>query len=67
VPGLNFDKIFAFGLTEPHYGSDASNLQTTATKVEGGYLLNGQKRWIGNATLGDTIVWAKNTSDKNKI
>lgn len=58
----------AFGLTEKDNGSDASGLQTTATKVEGGYLLNGNKRWIGNATFADyIIIWAKNLSDKNKV
>ena len=56
-----------FGLTEPLNGSDATGLQTTATKVDGGWLLNGQKRWIGNATFGDVIVWAKNAIDGNKI
>ena len=56
--GMKFEKIFCFGLTEPLNGSDASDLKTTATKVEGGYVLNGQKRWIGNATMGDVIVWA---------
>jgi acyl-CoA oxidase len=39
--GVNFDKIFCFGLTEPQNGSDASNLKATARKVEGGYILNG--------------------------
>jgi alkylation response protein AidB-like acyl-CoA dehydrogenase len=34
-------KIACFGLTEPENGSDATNLQTTARKVEGGYILNG--------------------------
>jgi acyl-CoA oxidase len=38
---IQFKKILAFGLTEPEYGSDASSLKTTATKVEGGYLLKG--------------------------
>ena len=64
---MNFDKILGFGLTEPDYGSDASSLKTTATKVEGGYLLNGRKKWIGNGVSGDVIVWARNTSDGNKI
>jgi len=54
-------KTICFGLTEPLNGSDATGLQTTAKKVEGGYVLNGQKRWIGNATFADYIVvWAKN-------
>ncbi|CDW72455.1 glutaryl-dehydrogenase [Stylonychia lemnae] len=61
-------KIISFGLTEPEHGSDASNLKTSAKKVEGGYILNGSKRWIGNATFADyIIIWAKNEADKNKI
>ena len=39
--GMNFEKIFCFGLTEPTNGSDASGLKTSARKVEGGYILNG--------------------------
>ena len=65
--GMSFEKIFSFGLTEPSNGSDASNLLTNARKVEGGWILNGQKRWIGNGTLGDVIVWARNTADNNRI
>jgi alkylation response protein AidB-like acyl-CoA dehydrogenase len=62
------DKICSFGLTEPLNGSDASGLQTCATKVEGGYLLNGEKRWIGNATFADyIIVWARNLADNNNV
>lgn len=38
---LNMDKICCFGLTEPDNGSDATGLKTTATKTEGGWLLNG--------------------------
>ena len=65
---INMQKIISFALTEPSNGSDASGLTTTATKVSGGYLLNGQKRWIGSATIADyIIVWAKNKSDNNKI
>ena len=39
--GISFEKIYCFGLTEPDNGSDASGLQTTATKVPGGYKING--------------------------
>lgn len=68
TPSMKMEKICCFGLTEPLNGSDATGLQTTATKVEGGYLLNGQKRWIGNATFADYIVvWARNASQNNKI
>ena len=62
--GLSLKKIYAFGLTEPDYGSDASSLQTTAKKVEGGYSITGKKRWIGNATFADyIIIWAKNEEE----
>lgn len=63
-----YKQINCFGLTEPNYGSDATSLRTNAVKVEGGYKINGQKRWIGNGTWADNIiVWAKNKDDKNKI
>jgi len=41
-------KITAFAITEPTAGSDASNIKTTAEKVEGGYVLNGTKQFITN-------------------
>lgn len=57
--------IGAFGLTEPSSGSDAARgLQTTASKRGDEWVLNGTKRWIGNATFSDiTIIWAKSTHD----
>lgn len=57
--------IGAFGLTEPLSGSDsARGLRTTATRDGDSWVLNGSKRWIGNATFSDiTIIWAKDTSD----
>lgn len=57
--------IGAFGLTEPLSGSDAAQgLRTTATPDGDGWVLNGSKRWIGNATFSDiTIIWAKSTED----
>lgn len=61
-------KIMSFGLTEPDYGSDATSLKTSAKKVPGGYVLNGQKRWIGNATFADyIIIWARNAEEGNKV
>ena len=63
-----FKKFISFGLTEPTNGSDATGLLSTAKKVDGGYVLNGEKRWIGNATFADYIViWAKNVDEGNKI
>ena len=65
---MAFRKIMSFGLTEPDFGSDASSLKTTAKKTEGGYILNGSKRWIGNGTFADYItVWARNEDEGGKI
>lgn len=51
----------AFGLTEPFRGSDAAHIQTTARRAGDGWLLNGAKRWIGNASFADVvIIWAQN-------
>lgn len=59
-------KIGCFGLTEPDAGSDPGAVTTTAGKVEGGYRLNGQKRWIGNASFADVaVIWAK--TDKGRV
>ena len=56
------DLVGCWGLTEPNHGSDVASLDTTATKVEGGWILNGRKRWIGNGTFADVaVIWAKNT------
>ncbi|KAK5804374.1 hypothetical protein PVK06_032023 [Gossypium arboreum] len=55
--------VACWALTEPDYGSDASSLKTTATKVDGGWVLEGQKRWIGNSTFADVLViFARNTT-----
>jgi butyryl-CoA dehydrogenase len=40
------EALGCFGLTEPSSGSDAASLKTRATKVDGGWKLNGQKQWI---------------------
>lgn len=52
--------IGCFGLTEAESGSDPSSMRTTAKKVNHGWLLNGSKLWITNATLADiALIWAK--------
>jgi glutaryl-CoA dehydrogenase len=52
--------VGCFALTEPEYGSDPASMVTQAKKVESGYRLDGQKKWIGLATVADVlIVWAK--------
>ncbi|MFJ6728717.1 acyl-CoA dehydrogenase family protein [Streptomyces sp. NPDC091281] len=53
----------ALATTEPGAGSDAASIVTTATRVDGGYSLNGQKAWISNAGLADQyVVFAKTDS-----
>ena len=50
----------AFALTEPTHGSDSVALETTATRTDGGFLLNGEKKWIGNGSIGGvSVVWAR--------
>jgi glutaryl-CoA dehydrogenase len=60
-----FDAIGAFGLTEPDVGSGvARGLQSTARRDGDTWILNGAKRWIGNATFADlTIIWARDEAD----
>lgn len=48
----------AFGLTEPNAGSDASAIETTAKKVDDGYILNGTKRFITSAEYAGTVIVA---------
>jgi glutaryl-CoA dehydrogenase len=57
--------IGAFGLTEPEVGSGASGgLTTTARRQGDQWILNGQKKWIGNATFADVIIiWARDLGD----
>lgn len=58
---MNFEWYGGWGLTEGEIGSDASNLKSSARKVDGGYIINGDKRWIGNADGDLLIVWARDT------
>ena len=54
------EMIGCFGLTEPDAGSDPGGMKTRATKVQGGYVLNGSKMWISNSPIADiAIIWAK--------
>src|SRR5690348_9609039 len=63
-PLAALDKIGAFALTEPLHGSDAVALETSARRTGDGWVLNGQKRWIGNGTIADVIVvWARDVAD----
>ncbi len=58
-------KIGAFGMTEPLGGSDvARGTRTTAQRTGDSWVLNGEKRWIGNATFSDwVLVFARDVDD----
>jgi glutaryl-CoA dehydrogenase len=64
-PMARFEKIGCFGLTEPLTGSGASRGLTTTAKREGDtWIINGQKKWIGNAPWCDvSVIWARDPAD----
>ena len=69
LPAMSrFEKIGAFALTEPHGGSDvAGGMETTARRDGDEWVLNGAKRWIGNATFADlVVVWARDV-ETNRV
>jgi len=65
LPAMSrLEKIGAFGLTEPEHGSDATSIDTRAVREGDCYVLNGSKRWIGNASISDVLViWARDEED----
>jgi glutaryl-CoA dehydrogenase len=63
-PMARLDKVGAFALTEPKHGSDSVSLETSARRDGDTWVLNGEKRWIGNASFADVVViWARDESD----
>jgi glutaryl-CoA dehydrogenase len=66
LPGMAaLDKLGAFALTEPTHGSDSVALATSARRDGDEWVINGQKKWIGNGTLADVVVlWARDTADQ---
>jgi glutaryl-CoA dehydrogenase len=58
------DKVGAFALTEPAHGSDSVALETTVRRDGDALVLDGTKRWIGNASFADVVVvWARDVED----
>ncbi|MGB7784496.1 MAG: acyl-CoA dehydrogenase family protein [Salinimicrobium sp.] len=62
------EKIGAFGLTEPNVGSGVAGGLETTCKFDGeNWVINGEKKWIGNATFADVVViWARD-EDSNQV
>jgi glutaryl-CoA dehydrogenase len=62
------EAIGCFGLTEPTAGSDPASMKTFARREGADWILNGEKRWIGLATIADVaVVWARTDEEKNPV
>ena len=62
APAIRGEKIAALGITEPGAGSDVASLRTSAQRVDGGYVVNGEKTYITNGVRADFIVTAVKTT-----
>ncbi|HEY7873906.1 MAG TPA: acyl-CoA dehydrogenase family protein [Actinomycetota bacterium] len=60
-PAIRGEKIFCLGITEPDAGSDVANIQTTATKVDGGWVVNGRKTFITNGRRAHAMTLVAKT------
>ncbi len=65
LPAMSrMEKLGCFGLTEPNVGSNSWNLETMFRRDGDEYIINGAKRWIGNATMSDlAVIWARDEVD----
>lgn len=61
VPLAQGEHLGAWGLTEPHAGSDASGTRSTAVRQDGGWIVNGAKNFITHAIHADTCVAVAST------
>ena len=66
LPGMaQLEKLGAFALTEPLHGSDSVALETSARRDGGEWVIDGEKKWIGNGTIADVVVvWARDVADR---
>ncbi len=60
-------RLQAFGVTEPSVGSDTTSLQTTATRVDGGWEITGQKIWTSRAEHSDLMLLLARTTPADKV
>src|ERR671917_2672793 len=62
------ERIGCFALTEPTAGSDPASMKTFARKDGSDWVINGEKRWIGMATIADVaVVWARTDEEGNPV
>jgi acyl-CoA dehydrogenase len=62
APAVRGEKIAALGITEPGAGSDVAGIRTFASRVDGGYVVNGSKTFITNGVRADFVVTAVKTT-----
>lgn len=67
APALRGERIGGICMTEPNAGSDLGSIATTATKVDGGYRLNGQKMWVTAAPVADFFTVFARAGDARKL
>jgi acyl-CoA dehydrogenase len=60
-------RLQAFGVTEPTAGSDTSAIETTAERVDGGYVLRGQKIWTSRAEHSDLMLLLARTTPLDQV
>jgi acyl-CoA dehydrogenase len=60
-------RLQAFGVTEPTAGSDTTSIQTTATRVGGGYSVSGQKIWTSRALFSDLMLLLARTTPQEEV
>ncbi len=66
-PALAGEKIGAICMTEPNAGSDLGSIATAARKVDGGYVLDGQKTWITSAPVADFFTVFARAGEEKKL
>lgn len=65
---LDLTMTGCFALNEPEHGSDiAGGMETAARRTDDGWVINGHKRWIGNATISDNIVVVAREDGGNRV
>ncbi len=67
VPALDGHRIGGICMTEPDAGSDLHGMKTRATRVDGGWRLNGQKMWVTSAPVADFFTVFAKAGDEDRI